>query len=81
MLDRMVHAELGDDVWGDDPTVKQLEKLAAERLGKEAGLFLPATASVIRFVTHRHVSETDIDRAVAAFGDIYTTRPMALFAA
>jgi len=42
MLERMVHAELGDDGWGDDPTVKKLEKLAAERLGKEAGLFLPS---------------------------------------
>jgi threonine aldolase len=41
----------------------------------------PVTAGVIRFVTHRQVSETDIERAIAAFGDIYTTRPMALFAA
>ncbi|MDI3470707.1 MAG: Low-specificity L-threonine aldolase [Pseudolabrys sp.] len=42
MLDRMVQAELGDDGRGDDPTVKQLEALAADRLGKEAGLFLPS---------------------------------------
>lgn len=42
MLDRMVHAELGDDGWADDPTVTQLEKVAAEKLGKEAGLFLPS---------------------------------------
>jgi threonine aldolase len=44
-------------------------------------LAAPVTASVIRFVTHRHVSKTDIERAVAAFSDIYTTRPRALFAA
>ena len=32
-------------------------------------------------MSHRHVSETDIDRAVVAFSDIYITRPMVLFAA
>jgi threonine aldolase len=42
MLDRMVRAELGDDGRGDDPTVKELEALAADTLGKEAGLFLPS---------------------------------------
>jgi threonine aldolase len=42
MLDRMVRAELGDDGRGDDPTVKDLEALAADLLGKEAGLFLPS---------------------------------------
>lgn len=36
----MAGAEVGDDVLGDDPTVHQLEALAAERLGKEAGLFV-----------------------------------------
>jgi threonine aldolase len=44
-------------------------------------LAAPVSASVIRFVTHRHVSKTDIERAVATFSDIYTTRPKALFAA
>ncbi|MFQ6019261.1 MAG: low-specificity L-threonine aldolase [Dehalococcoidia bacterium] len=39
MLEAMVSAELGDDVLGDDPTVKRLEALAAQRLGKEAALF------------------------------------------
>jgi threonine aldolase len=36
----MYEAEVGDDVLGDDPTVQKLEELAAERLGKEAGLFV-----------------------------------------
>ena len=36
----MAQAEVGDDVWGDDPTVKRLESVAAELLGKEAGLFV-----------------------------------------
>jgi threonine aldolase len=36
----MAEAEVGDDVFGEDPTVARLEALAAERLGKEAGLFV-----------------------------------------
>ena len=36
----MAEAELGDDVFGDDPTVNALEDRAAELLGKEAGLFV-----------------------------------------
>ena len=40
MRDAMFRAEVGDDVLGDDPTVIQLEALAAEIMGKEAGLFV-----------------------------------------
>jgi threonine aldolase len=36
----MAAAEVGDDVWGEDPTVNALEERAAELLGKEAGLFV-----------------------------------------
>jgi len=36
----MAKAELGDDVFGDDPTINALEERAAELLGKEAGLFV-----------------------------------------
>ncbi|MEA2653508.1 MAG: threonine aldolase, partial [Chloroflexota bacterium] len=36
----MAEAELGDDVFGDDPTVIALEERAAGLLGKEAGLFV-----------------------------------------
>jgi len=38
----MAEAEVGDDVFGDDPTVIALEERAAELLGKEAGLFVPS---------------------------------------
>ena len=38
----MAEAEVGDDVFGDDPTVIALEARAAELLGKEAGLFVPS---------------------------------------
>lgn len=36
----MYQAQVGDDVYGDDPTVNQLEKKAAEMMGKEAALFV-----------------------------------------
>lgn len=38
----MFEAEVGDDVFAEDPTVQELEKKAAELLGKEAGLFVPS---------------------------------------
>jgi len=42
MLAAMSAAEVGDDVWGDDPTVARLQAVVAERAGKEAGLFFPS---------------------------------------
>jgi threonine aldolase len=36
----MANAEVGDDVYGEDPTVNKLEAMAAERMGKEAALFV-----------------------------------------
>ena len=36
----MAEAEVGDDVFGEDPTINRLEEMAAERLGKEAALFV-----------------------------------------
>jgi threonine aldolase len=40
MRQAMAQAELGDDVYGEDPTVNKLEALAAKKLGKEAALFV-----------------------------------------
>lgn len=42
MRKAMAEAELGDDVYGEDPTVNRLQRLAAEKLGKEAALFIPS---------------------------------------
>ena len=36
----MYEAEVGDDVYGEDPSINKLEKDVAERLGKEAGIFM-----------------------------------------
>jgi len=40
MRQAMMWAEVGDDVYGEDPSINKLENLAAEMLGKEAGLFV-----------------------------------------
>ncbi len=54
MLAAMAHASQGDDSRDGDPTVQQLEALAAERCGKEAGLFLPSgtMANLVAILAH-----------------------------
>lgn len=42
MREAMFHAPVGDDVYGDDPTVNSLEERVASLFGKEAGLFTPS---------------------------------------
>ncbi len=42
MREEMARAEVGDDVYREDPTINRLQKLVAELLGKEAGLFMPS---------------------------------------
>ena len=42
MRQAMAEAVVGDDVFGDDPTVRELEEFAAELFGKAAGLYLPS---------------------------------------
>lgn len=41
MRKAMYNAEVGDDVYGEDPTINKLEEIAAEKVGKEAALFVP----------------------------------------
>ena len=54
MRDAMANAELGDDVFGEDPTTIQLEQKVATLLGKEAGLLVPSgtMANLIGVLTH-----------------------------
>ena len=42
MRQAMAQAPLGDDVYGEDPTVNRLQEMSAQLLGKEAGLFVPS---------------------------------------
>jgi threonine aldolase len=42
MRQAMASAQVGDDVWGEDPTIQRLEAAVAERLGHEAALYVPS---------------------------------------
>ena len=54
MREAMFSAEVGDDVFGDDPTVNRLEAMAAERMGKEAALFVASgtMGNLVALLTH-----------------------------
>jgi threonine aldolase len=54
MRQAMFEAELGDDVYGEDPTVNRLEASAAARLGKEAAVFVPSgtMANLVCLLSH-----------------------------
>lgn len=54
MLKRMMAAPTGDDVYGDDPTVNELQEYAAKLSGKEAALFLPTgtQANLVALLSH-----------------------------
>ena len=54
MLAAMSRAQLGDDVFGEDPTVNRLEEIGAERMGTAAALFVPSgtMANLVSSLTH-----------------------------
>ncbi len=54
MREAMYRAELGDDGYGEDPTVNRLEELAAERMGKEAAVFVSSgtMGNLVAILTH-----------------------------
>ena len=54
MRQAMAQAEVGDDVFGEDPTVNRLEEMAADRLGKEAALYVSSgtMANLVCQLTH-----------------------------
>src|SRR5712691_2531403 len=59
MREAMARAEVGDDVWEEDPTVKRLEAMAAERLGKDAGLFVASgtQGNLISVLSHTRAGQ------------------------
>jgi threonine aldolase len=85
MREAIAKAEVGDDVYGDDPTVNSLEMRVAEMFGKEAGLFTPtgslANQLGIRLLvgpgeeliteTHSHIVRAELG-AAAVFSGITT---------
>lgn len=85
----MADADVGDDVYGEDPTVNRLEALAAARMGKEAALFVPSgtMGNLISVLTHAgrgqeailgdqsHIFIHEAGGASALGGVIYHTVP------
>jgi threonine aldolase len=59
MREAMACAEVGDDVWGEDPTIQRLEAAAATRLGKEAGLFVASgtMGNLVSVVAHTQAGQ------------------------
>lgn len=59
MREAMKNAVVGDDVYGDDPTVNQLETLAAEMMGKEAALFVVSgtMGNQVAIMTHTQMGQ------------------------
>jgi threonine aldolase len=60
MKQAMLEAPLGDDVFGDDPTVRALEAAAAARLGKEAALFVPSGTMANQVALRCHTRPGDL---------------------
>lgn len=54
MMQAIASAQLGDDVFGEDPTVKQLQNVVAEKLGKEDALFVASgtMGNLVAVLTH-----------------------------
>ena len=59
MRDAMYTAPVGDDVYGDDPTVKNLEQLCARKVGKEAGLFVASGTMGNQLAVMTHTARGD----------------------
>jgi threonine aldolase len=59
MRQAMINAEVGDDVYGDDPTTNRLENLAAKMLNKEAAIFVPTGTMGNQLAVFTHVNRGD----------------------
>lgn len=59
MRQAMAEAEVGDDVFGEDPSINRLQELAAERLGKQAALFVPSGTMANQIAIKLHTQPGD----------------------
>jgi threonine aldolase len=59
MRDAMATAEVGDDVYGEDPTLNRLQEMAAERTGKEAALFVASGTMANQIAIRSHTQPGD----------------------
>jgi threonine aldolase len=59
MLNAMHHAEVGDDVFNEDPTVRKLEEMSAAMFGMEAGIFCPSGTMTNQIAVKAHTQPLD----------------------
>jgi threonine aldolase len=59
MREAIARAEVGDDVYGEDPTVRRLQEAACARLGKEAALFVPSGSMANQVAIRSHTDHGD----------------------
>jgi threonine aldolase len=59
MLEAMMKAPVGDDVFGEDPTINELERLSAALFGMEAGLFCPSGTMTNQIAIKCHTQPGD----------------------
>ena len=66
MRQAMADAELGDDVFGEDPTVNRLQEMAAERLGMEAALLTTSgtQSNLAALLTHTRRGDEVFDELI-----------------
>ena len=62
MRQAMAEAEVGDDVLGDDATVKELERRTAELLGKDTAVFVPSGTMANQLAIRCHTQPGDDQR-------------------
>ncbi|MGH9443900.1 MAG: GntG family PLP-dependent aldolase [Thermoanaerobaculia bacterium] len=75
----MASADVGDDVYGEDPTVRKLEEATAELLGREAALFVP-TGSMGNQICARLLASSGTEVIVESRAHIYNAEMAALAA-
>ncbi|HET6721385.1 MAG TPA: GntG family PLP-dependent aldolase [Chitinophagaceae bacterium] len=59
MLKAMMRAKVGDDVFGEDPSINELEKMSAEMFGMESGLFCPSGTMTNQIAIKCHTQSGD----------------------
>ena len=59
MLDAMMSAKVGDDVFGEDPSINDLEQMSADMFGMEAGLFCPSGTMTNQIAIKCHTQPGD----------------------
>ena len=64
MREAMMRADVGDDVYGEDPTGNRLQEVAAERVGKAAALLVPSGTMANQSALRALSSPGDVTRGV-----------------